>query len=260
MEGMMESENDLRERETAVFREIAHVYSREHAAALQMILAENKACGRLQNYLQQHREHTVESYIHCLAAHYAAGHPYVKQIQVEKDDTAWLGLLEKMRKWAYSTLSRWGLETHSRVAFATDIAHDAAAVVMSAYYPYDVPFFAWACRITQNWVYKHMKKDNALESAVDPSDLTEIIEPLQALIPAHRTTEELISQRDELLRALEKLPPGQREVIWRHYFEGCSFAEIAAKDGATLNAIYKRHYDGLSQLRKILQGRKDKDE
>jgi len=58
--------------------------------------------------------------------------------------------------------------------------------------------------------------------------------------------------RDRVRRALDNLPPAQREVIVLHWFEGFSFKEIAVMVGARVSAVKTRAHRGYNVLRKAL--------
>ena len=51
---------------------------------------------------------------------------------------------------------------------------------------------------------------------------------------------------------LESLTEGQRETLRLHFFEGCTFAEIAERLGESYANVRNHHYRGLEKLRKQL--------
>lgn len=55
--------------------------------------------------------------------------------------------------------------------------------------------------------------------------------------------------------ALAELPPGTREVIELHWFEGLPFAEVADTVGASLSAVKVRAHRGYKRLRESLAAR-----
>ena len=57
---------------------------------------------------------------------------------------------------------------------------------------------------------------------------------------------------EDILMAMRKLSSTQQCLIQGYYFEEKSFAEIALESNASINTIYKRHFDALARLRKIL--------
>lgn len=61
--------------------------------------------------------------------------------------------------------------------------------------------------------------------------------------------------RDEVRRAIDRLPDLQRRAIELAYFEGLTQAEIAERTGAPLGTVKSRVRLGLRQLRSLLEGR-----
>jgi RNA polymerase sigma-70 factor (ECF subfamily) len=60
-------------------------------------------------------------------------------------------------------------------------------------------------------------------------------------------------QRDEIMRALADLSGEQRETIELAYFQGCTFAEIAAVTRAPLGTVKSRARLALAKLRTLLR-------
>ena len=58
---------------------------------------------------------------------------------------------------------------------------------------------------------------------------------------------------DELIAAVEELPPAQREVFIAHELHGRSFRELAAASGTSLNTLLGRKHDAVRHLRARLQ-------
>ena len=58
-----------------------------------------------------------------------------------------------------------------------------------------------------------------------------------------------------LLAAVRALPPGQRDVILLHKYEGLPFEEVARVTGSTVGAAKLRAFRGYETLRKVLGGR-----
>ncbi len=57
------------------------------------------------------------------------------------------------------------------------------------------------------------------------------------------STDERVTRRIDLARAMEKLKPRERSLLWLAYAQGCSHAEIAASMGlktASLKALLYR--------------------
>jgi RNA polymerase sigma-70 factor (ECF subfamily) len=61
--------------------------------------------------------------------------------------------------------------------------------------------------------------------------------------------------RNRWKQIVEDLTVDQRETFRLHFFEGCTFAEIAEKLGQSFANVRNHHYRGLEKLRKHLAGR-----
>lgn len=81
-------------------------------------------------------------------------------------------------------------------------------------------------------------------------------EVLTARLPDRSTVGDLseeAAQRDELMRALAKLPPRTRAVVVLRYWEDLSEAETAEVLGCSVGAVKSQGSRGLAQLRGVLR-------
>ncbi len=67
------------------------------------------------------------------------------------------------------------------------------------------------------------------------------VDPLEAV--------EIVERQQQVLAALAKIPPEQRQVIEMAYFQGLTHTEIAAATGLSLGTVKTRLRLGLSKLR-----------
>ncbi len=75
--------------------------------------------------------------------------------------------------------------------------------------------------------------------------------PIEELAdPRGNAADEL--ERARVRRALDRLPPDQREVIELHWLEGLSFPEVAEIVGASAGAVRVRAHRGYQKLREEL--------
>lgn len=65
-------------------------------------------------------------------------------------------------------------------------------------------------------------------------------------------TPEGLFGRNGWRKILESLTADQRETLRLHFFEGCTFAEIAEKLGQSYANVRNHHYRGLEKVRKHL--------
>lgn len=249
----------------STLQKFAQEHGRPLADALRPILIKNAEIGRMQNYLDSAPgSHTLETYLFdTLHHHYQQEQARIEQLYVAQNEAAWLDLLEKVRKWAFSFLRKWNLDPLVRKEFTIEIAQIAAQELLTSDYRYDAPFDGWVCRLTQHCTSKHMRKHDR-ELILPEEDIRAIDERLRTQqetelrsIEGKEITKETMT---DLLAAIEQLPPNQQQTVWDHYVLGLTFDEIAEKEGVTKNTIYKRHFDGLKRLRKILDEMGDKDE
>lgn len=59
-------------------------------------------------------------------------------------------------------------------------------------------------------------------------------------------------ERERVQKALEQIPPEQRQVIYAAYFQGYSLPEIAKRTGVPLGTVKTRLYLGMEKLRGLL--------
>ncbi len=64
----------------------------------------------------------------------------------------------------------------------------------------------------------------------------------------------LATRRDDVLRALRRLPPEQREVVELAYFQGMTQARIAEARGLPLGTVKTRTLAAMRKLRAMLEG------
>lgn len=231
------------------------------ADALQPILHLNESRCRIQRHLVLDPRSSLQSYIIEVVAHYQADHAYLQQIQQQKSAEAWDPLLDKLRRWAYSFLNSWHLDDPTRILYTIEIAQEASLEISHSHYPYDCEFDAWACKITQHVSVKYMQRQSSID-VIDDVDLSGTEEWFSNSNdhPSLSKLESEIARRQALLDAIAKLSDKQKEIIWKHYFEGWSLSQIAAHLDISPSAVYKRHFDALKQLRKILGTDWHKDE
>ena len=117
----------------------------------------------------------------------------------------------------------------------------------------DAKFSSWLYRITLNLCRDWIRKDRRTPVVTVPEGVD--IEQLMADRGPTETVEDLAS-RAELSRgvakAMESLPPEQRESIILKEYHGLTFQEIADLMKCPLSTVKTRVYQGLSTLRKQL--------
>jgi RNA polymerase sigma factor (sigma-70 family) len=116
----------------------------------------------------------------------------------------------------------------------------------------------WLFRVARNRItdlFRKKKPESFSDAAVvDEND--ELLR-LEDLLPSPDAGPEALYARnvllDELELAIEELPEEQREVFVAHEVEGCSFAEMAAESGVSVNTLLSRKRYAVLHLRERLQ-------
>lgn len=228
--------------------------------ALYPILRINEQRGRLRYYLRLNPQESAQAYIFHVVHYYKTNHDYLDLIQRQKNSDAWEQLLIKIRPWIYSFLGQWHLDKATRMRYTLEIAQEAGLRIVRAHYPYDCEFDAWACKITHYASSKYMQRYKT-SPVVEDFDLSDADEWLRNWADLSEDgLEEQLFTKQLLLDAIEQLSEKQKHVILQFYFEGCSLSQIANDLHISANVIYKRHFDALKQLRKILEENQYKDE
>jgi len=115
---------------------------------------------------------------------------------------------------------------------------------------------AWLFRVARNRIIDRFrkKKEQALPDVVDENDGDYW---LDEMLPASDAGPEAAYARTVLLAALQhafdELPQEQRAVFIAHELEGCSFKELAAETGVTVNTLLARKRYAVLHLRAHLQ-------
>lgn len=101
---------------------------------------------------------------------------------------------------------------------------------------------AWLTTIMYNTHYKQLRKETRLRLVGDSEEMIAQTVPFEASIPQHVTDE-------DVLRALEKLPPIFREVVVLCDVEDFSYKEIAGIVGIPMGTVMSRLHRGRKILR-----------
>ncbi len=232
-------------------------------ATVEPILYANLERGRIQCYLARYApgepetiQQRVNIYVERVADYYRRCRPAVLQIQFNKEEAAWIQLMDNMDRWARCYCQNSRLSGPERGEVVEAAVMDAAAIVLRSPFPYDVEFDAWVYVIVQNACKKRLHQHYYPVSV--PAD-EEV--PIDAWDEWLANLPDLATANDERRRELRSLLLGavtqldseaRREFVIRYYFEGYTLPEVAERMERSPAAIYKLHYDCLQNLRKIL--------
>src|SRR6202049_254430 len=116
----------------------------------------------------------------------------------------------------------------------------------------------WLFRVARNRITDLFRKKNP-ESFSDTAVADEDGEllKLEDLLPSPNAGPEAVYARnvllDEIELAIDELPEEQREVFVAYELEGCSFKEMAAETGVSVNTLLARKRYAVLHLRERLQ-------
>jgi RNA polymerase sigma-70 factor (ECF subfamily) len=144
----------------------------------------------------------------------------------------------------------------SNTALAEDLTSDTFFAVMESLATVraqdELGFATWALGIARNKLAMHFRRlksrpEVSLESAAiaEPTTVAEEADPLLVLTVRERW--------DDVVSALNRLTPEQRETLWRRCLLGQSADEVAQAMGKPTNAIYGLQFRALAALARSLK-------
>ena len=104
------------------------------------------------------------------------------------------------------------------------------------------PFFPWFYRILRNICLDHLKR--ASHTREIPLEDIEILE----------TVDRNLELRQLLWRAMQELPPEQREAIMLYYFQGMSYKEVAETLEKPIGTVMSSLHYAKRKLRAVVGG------
>ncbi|HNB54717.1 MAG TPA: RNA polymerase sigma factor [Anaerolineales bacterium] len=247
---LLNEENLLSTLELAL-QELVEKKDPSFVATLRSIIRTNLARGRIQSFLKDHENPTPRHYVLRVAEIYENLHPYLYELQTKRSNEVWQALYKRMYQRARRYFIYAGFpESKATQEIAEECAMEAAAQILTTYFPYDVDFAPWMYVLLRNVCHGALQKSTRV-SEKDISELEELL--TDSTIPFGRTLENSIDLRKAFFHILEKLPEARKQVILMHYFEGYSFSEIAEALGKTPNAVHQLHFYARRDLEKLLK-------
>jgi len=144
---------------------------------------------------------------------------------------------------------------------AEDLLQDVLQELVEAYrLPEPIEqMSAWLFRVARNRIIDRFRKNRRRPAAQFDTDADEANQEYQLdlALPGLDQGPEALYARSRVLeslqRALDDLPPNQRDVFIEHEIEGSSFKEMARKSGTKVNTLLARKRSAVLHLRARLQ-------
>ena len=224
------------------------------------IIETNRQLGRFPQRTATNNPDGLKSYCLEVYHNYRQHQPLLVQLQVDRDEAAWMQLLPRLYRWAQRILRSKASHLHfiSIEEWAQEISHISGQKILHARFSYDVPLDAWLFTILRNVAYNEIrhrltKQQQYEDKAQQVQDFSEISHLLPAAARSGRNEPWPQGSEISLAELVDRLSPVQRTVIRLHYFEERSLSEISAILDKTPNAIYQAHFAGLRKLRIFLE-------
>ena len=163
------------------------------------------------------------------------------------------GAFEQLYKRHKGALYRFVLRSIRDRALAEDLYQEIwmRAIEARARYEVQAKFTTWLYTIAHNRLVDHWRKRGLALVSLDQVEAAQAEPPAGADYEPHRVLEAKQTLA-RFARALEALPPAQREAFLLHEEAGMSVAEIAHTTGANEEAAKSRLRYALSKLREAV--------
>lgn len=140
---------------------------------------------------------------------------------------------------------------------AQDISQEVFVKVwrgIKSFDPVHASFKTWLMRIARNACVDYLRKrKNIPLSAFDTEDGNAIADTLADESPDAEAEFARLGDAQEVMSAVEQLPPPQREVLLLHYQNGLTFEEIGQVLNTSPNTAKSRHRRALHRLKQMVR-------
>ncbi len=232
------------------------------ARAITPIIRQSLVGGRVAKVLGGDPELGAAGYVRRVAEHYELEHERVHAL-LAKDEESWKILVRVMQGWAFWILlgRRFGPGRREWAKhWAGPCAQDAAVILLTKPFPFDVAFDPWAHEVVRNVCKRRLKDEFGSEDGKKrpaPLSLDET-EDWEEHLRDPRQEQAFVGddELEEMLILVGRMASElRREFVILYYLEGRGFDEIALLMGRERNTLYKLHFDAKEELRKLLGGR-----
>jgi RNA polymerase sigma-70 factor (ECF subfamily) len=154
----------------------------------------------------------------------------------------------------YPYVSKFLLKMCGNIPLSEDLTQDTFLKLVRGIEKYDIygkaSFSTWVMTIAKNCYIDHLRRNRQEILSLEEQDAASLLN-LQVNI------QDAVIDRlkvDEVLKALESLPPEQAAAIKLKYLEHQTLQEIAQKFFCEPKTVKSRIHNGIVKLRKILKG------
>lgn len=163
-------------------------------------------------------------------------------IQVQKGDKTQLGAVFELTA---NHLRAIAIKYLTNKSYCDDVVSDAFCKVLQYISSFDPnqDGYNWLCRIVEKVAYTYNEKEKAINTRQVP------LEKVWNFGIEEKGKESKL----DLLVAMRKLSPENREMIYDYFYLDFSYSELAAKYHLAKSAVYKRVMGSFKKMKKYLQ-------
>lgn len=150
----------------------------------------------------------------------------------------------------YPYVSRFILKICGDVTLSEDLTQDTFLKLVRGIEKFDVhgkaSFSTWVITIAKNCYLDHLRRNKQVVLSLEEQDVSSLFSVQDVVLDR--------LQADEILKALESLPPEQAAAIRLKYLERLTLQEIARRFSCEPKTVKSRIHNGMVRLRKMLKG------
>lgn len=138
---------------------------------------------------------------------------------------------------------------------ALDLSQEAFVRAYRARHTIDParPFSAWLYRIVRHLCFNFLRDTRTRARVLETEGAAWLIETARAAAPGPGLALEQAEVRQRIARAIDRLPPYEREVLVLKEFEELKYREIADLVGVPIGTVMSRLYSARRRLADVLE-------